>query len=306
MTEHSTIQLRAQLTAGREGHLHESTGQPHRRRDRPRLAEIVTELQTGSRHPGRRLRQRRARLLLQPLRPRCRRGLPRSGRRGRGADLDRHRVETDQGPLHHDRLDPRSNPRWRQRARPRVRPALREPGEGDVRPARGRQRPACPAAEGPSGCPRSSAAPGRSRSSSPAPTTTPTPPSDGAGSPGRSPDAELDDFVDGIVDAPGVVRPHVARVGQGDGEPCVAAPGRRPRRRIRRVRPLPDAARLPHPRRRRARRSSRRRASTSSTGSASTSGSPINSADGDGNLPGSPCGGEVTVPTGSRKRPTAH
>ena len=39
------------------------------------------------------------------------------------------------------RVHPRSHPRRRQRAGPRLRPALREPREGDVRPARGRQRP---------------------------------------------------------------------------------------------------------------------------------------------------------------------
>ena len=85
------------------------------------------------------------------------------------------------------RVDPRPHPRRRQRARPRLRPALRQPGEGDLRPARGRRRPAPRRRRYRAAAALHRPRPGARGRSSAAPTTTPTWPNAGAGSPGPCP-----------------------------------------------------------------------------------------------------------------------
>ena len=151
------------------------------------LHEIVRGARQRPRHPGRRLRQRGPRLLLQPLRRRRGRQPARARARGRHAGLDRHGPAVEQGPVRQHRGHPGPHPRRRQRAGPRLRPAVRQPREGDLRPARGRHRHRPRRRRQPSGFPAPSAATGRSRRSSPAPTTTPTWPNAGDGSPAPCP-----------------------------------------------------------------------------------------------------------------------
>ena len=108
-----------------------------------RLVEIVDELADRPRHPGRRVRQRRARLLLQPLRPRRRRRLPSPRRRRRRAGVDRPGARSSPRPP----TSPIASIRGRTRGGGNelalafdLRYASR--GEGDLRAARGRQRAA--------------------------------------------------------------------------------------------------------------------------------------------------------------------